>query len=115
MVRISVSIKSNRLGELAARAPNLAAGAVREAVQAVVTEAQSRVPVDTGALKSSIRGRVLNQQSGEVTAGGGEVDYATYVEEGTVKSPAQPFMHPAADVVRPQFEAAVAKALAGLG
>jgi HK97 gp10 family phage protein len=115
MVRISVEIKSNRLRELAARAPKVAAGVIRATVGEIEADARQRVPVDTGALRDSIQGRVINQQAGEVVAGGGAVDYAGYVEEGTVKMPARPYMHPAADAARPRFEAAVARAIAGLG
>jgi HK97 gp10 family phage protein len=115
MVSISIEIKSNRLRELASRAPKLAAGVIRTTVAEIAADAQQRAPVDTGALRDSIKGRVINQQAGEVTAGGGEVDYAGYVEYGTVKMGAQPYMHPAADAARPRFEAAVAQAIAGLG
>lgn len=115
MVSISIQVKSNRLRELATKAPRVAADVIRATVADIEADARQRVPVDTGALRDSIKGRVINQQSGEVTAGGGDVDYAGYVEYGTVKMAAQPYMHPAADAARPRFEAAVARAIADLG
>lgn len=69
-------------------------------------EAQERVPVDTGALKRSIRVVVSQSEPHQfsVVAGGPStphrVDYAPYVEFGTRKMVAQPFLGPAGAVVR---------------
>lgn len=53
----------------------------------VVEQARSMCPVDTGYLQSSI-----SASGGTITVG---ADYAQYVEYGTWKSPAQPFLTPA--------------------
>lgn len=64
-------------------------------------DAKAIVPIDTGDLKSTIRyelaaGNVLRLLAGgipgEVT--GRMVDYATYVDSGTSRMGAQPFMRP---------------------
>ena len=75
------------------------------AAEAVVRDAQTFVPVDTGALRSSIHiepGGVLgykviagspttlNPRSGTPTSG-----YASYVEFGTSRMRARPYMRPA--------------------
>lgn len=56
------------------------------------------VPKDTFALNDSIRSetrREGNRVVIEVTAGGGDVDYALYVEYGTSRMRAQPYLRPA--------------------
>lgn len=110
-MKVTIDIRKNRLPEIAKRAAQVAADVIRETVDGIATDARGRAPVDTGELRDSIAGRVINQNAGEVVA---TADHASYVEYGTVKMPAQPYLHPAADAARPKFEAAVAKALADL-
>lgn len=76
-------------------------------------EARAKVycPVDTGYLKGSISssfegdGR-YGAMTGTVTAG---ANYARYVEYGTSKMGAQPFMNPAFDQTVPEFVTACAQ------
>jgi phage protein, HK97 gp10 family len=82
----------------------LAAAAVSKAVSDVEGHAKDHAPVDTGALKNSIQGRSTGALSGEVGVG---VEYGIFQEFGTYKMAAQPFMTPAAEEVRPSFEAAM--------
>lgn len=110
-MRISVTIQSNRLGALAAAMPGKARALVARTVLDVEGGAKQNAPVDTGALRNSIQGRMTGDASGEVGVG---VEYGVYVEYGTVNMAAQPFMRPAAEAVRPGFEAAVAKLAGGL-
>jgi HK97 gp10 family phage protein len=111
MVKISVSIKSNRLPSLA----GLAKAGVRAAVQKAVFDVEAgckvRSRVDTGAMRNAWQGRMTGDTEGEVANG---VEYAIYNEYGTAKMPAQPMAHPAADAARPGFEAAIKQAIAGL-
>ena len=74
-----------------------------------VEYAKAVVPVDTGALRRSIRQeptprRERGGYEAGISAGGGgfinprtgrEVDYAAYVEYGTSRAPAQPYLTPA--------------------
>lgn len=69
--------------------------------------AQSLAPVRSGALRDSIDGTVGPNQI-RVFA---DTDYASFVEEGTSKQPAQPFMKPAFDIARPKLSARTRKAL----
>lgn len=67
--------------------------------------AKEACPVDTGNLRSSILTTVDREaQSVMVSAGGtavtAEVEYATYVNYGTVKMPARPFFTSAIEQVR---------------
>lgn len=109
---IRVGVVTNRFPELAKRAPAIASAVIRFGVEEVEREAKRRAPVRTGALRDSIQGRVLNQHAGDVTVG---VEYGPYVEYGTRFAPAQPYLTPAAEVVRPAYLAAIEKALADLG
>jgi len=73
-----------------------------------VEYAKAVAPVDTGALRRSIRQEPRPRRGGDgyeagITAGGGgvvnprtgrEVDYAAYVEFGTSRAPAQPYLRP---------------------
>jgi HK97 gp10 family phage protein len=76
-------------------------------------EARAKVycPVDTGYLKNSIgsefegSGR-SGEMTGTVTAG---ASYARYVESGTSRMHAQPFMNPAADAEEPGYLEACAQ------
>lgn len=70
--------------------------------------AKRRAAVDTGAMRSSIQSRFPTKLTGEVTVG---VDYAIYVEYGTYKARAQPFLAPALREVEPAFKRAVGQAL----
>ena len=78
------------------------------------------MPVDTGQLRTSIL-RTDNAVSGWVTimAGGAAAFYAGYVEFGTVKMAARPYMTPAAQLAREilpdAVRDAVARAIAGAG
>lgn len=52
-------------------------------------------PVDTGRLRSSITHDVGQDERGLVGRVGSDVVYAPYVEFGTSRTPAQPFLRPA--------------------
>ena len=83
---------------------------LKESAQVGKDRAQSLVPVDTGALKKSIRVERLSRESGKIIytgirAGGyirnpktnKIVDYAAHVEYGTSRQAPQPYMRPAAE------------------
>lgn len=54
--------------------------------------AKERCPVDTGTLRNSINYQLMDERTVII---GTNVEYAPYVEYGTVKMSAQPFLHPA--------------------
>ena len=68
--------------------------------------AKTKAPVDTGALKNSIGVVEVSGYEADVVV---TVDYAAYVEYGTYKMAAQPYLTPAIEEVRPAFNAALAK------
>lgn len=74
----------------------------------VVTSAKLRAPVSTGRLKWSIR--FIKNKSGDYVIEVG-VDYASFVEYGTVKMQAQPFLTPAINVHREKLIARIKREL----
>ena len=66
--------------------------AVEELVLIVEARAKELCPVDTGLLRSSITPVVASWAEAYV---GTNTEYAPYVEFGTKKTPAQPFLEPA--------------------
>ncbi len=82
---------------------------LKQVAKEVKDEAKELVPIDTGALKASIRLIVTAATAGDITrigvrAGGYEVNpktgklvnYAVYVEFGTSRQTPQPYLIPAA-------------------
>jgi len=82
---------------------------MKKALNDIRAGAQTRAPVDTGALKGSITTSTQGNRDfarGEV---GPTVHYAGYVENGTSRMAAQPYLRPATDAVVPGYEAALGK------
>lgn len=90
---------------------------VAEAVQAtakdIVRGAQTRVPVDTGHLRSSIKaGRLADDQALVTvdTSDGRHDGYQRFVELGTRYQAAQPFFIPATEAAREPFRRRIRQA-----
>lgn len=64
-------------------------------VTRVEATAKRLCPVDTGRLRASITHAIDRDSRGLVGVVGTDVDYAPYVELGTSKAPAQPYLRPA--------------------
>jgi HK97 gp10 family phage protein len=89
---ISVSGVASALaafGKVAALGKLAGEAGVRAVAEDVATFARQMVPVDTGELRDSI------EVTGEGVVAG--TDHAVYVEFGTFKMTAEPFLRPAAD------------------
>jgi HK97 gp10 family phage protein len=71
--------------------------ALVEGSQVILEEMQRLTPVDTGDLKASERIEVQENSVLLVAGDGQQVDYPFYVELGTSKMQAQPYMRPAID------------------
>lgn len=82
-----------KLGYVAVKARAAAAEAVQQEVDAVGEDAEQGAPVRTGALRDGIE-RETSELDGSVTS---TARHSTFVEHGTYKDPAQPFMAPAAE------------------
>jgi len=95
-----IVIKYNRLPQIAERLPEAVSAIVRKAAFDVEASAKAVVPVDTGKLKNSITSEFPSQTKAIVAP---HTDYAAYVEYGTRKQRAKPYMRPAAEKVAPAF------------
>lgn len=87
---------------LASKVAELRAGAtmaVAEEVALIESDARGAAPRDTGELAGSIESEV-SETSGTVRT---ESRHAGFMEFGTFKDEAQPFMHPAAEKARRRF------------
>lgn len=87
-----VSHRSERERELI----NKLTSGLQKATLAVESQARRDCPVDTGRLRSSITSRV----EGSTGIIGTNVEYAAFVEHGTDKTGAQPFLFPAVEQIR---------------
>ena len=90
--------------------------AMVDTTNAVRQTAKAIVPIRTGTLKHSITQMVSdNPLIGKITAGGNAAPYAPYVEYGTYKMRARPYMKPALEYNAPgiarRFQRAVEEVL----
>lgn len=100
-----LEITFNRLPEMGPAVRKACSDVVRKAVFDVEADAKVRAPVDTGALKASIAGKMIAPLTGEIVCG---VEYGIYQELGTHKMSAQPFLTPAVEAVKGPFIQAIA-------
>lgn len=100
----TVKFDDHKLRTIVSRAPGLVTAVLDKTGFDVVRLAQNRVPVDTGATKNSIRSRVVNVFSRRI---GPSTSYAIFLEFGTFRMAARPFMVPALNAVRAPFIAAM--------
>ena len=91
-VNISFEIEDNTQAVLANIAEKKRS-ALRKIGLFVEGEAKLNAPVDTGILRGSIRSNV----SDEKVIIGTDIDYALFVEKGTSRQTAQPFLTPAVE------------------
>lgn len=102
-IAVKTSIRNNRIPEVAAKFPAAVSFAVKKAAFDIEAEAKRMAPVDTGRLSGSISANV-KRFSATIAP---HTEYDAYVELGTWKMSAQPYMRPAADKVEPEFTAAM--------
>jgi len=88
---------------------------VLELAKQIATEAARLVPIDTGALCDSIQYYKVDDFTAEIVAGSpgewnrnmtgpkSDVGYAAFVEFGTSRMDAQPYMRPAVDAMVKEF------------
>lgn len=96
----NVKVLFNHLPRIKAAMPGAIADTVREAALKCETYAKDVTPVDTGALRASIAAKKIAETEWEVAPA---TEYAIYVEFGTRKMAAQPYMRPAAEKIRAEY------------
>jgi HK97 gp10 family phage protein len=106
---VTVRVISNRLPAIAAAVRPAISAEVKKAALDIQAKAQGAVPVKTGTLRRSIHTEFPSDLSAVV---GPSVEYGKYVEFGTRRMGARPYLRPAADAVLPGFAGRV-RALLG--
>lgn len=103
----------SRLPRIALEMDHRVTAALRVASELIEAEASSRAPVASGDLRAAIH----TEQDGDdirVIAGDDRVFYGHFVEFGTSRTPARPFLIPALESRRGDVLQAAAQALRGL-
>lgn len=94
MLNADVIVTVDNLDKIKAQYP----GAIAKALEMIGLQAEGyakmKCPVDTGRLRNSITHRFANGEDAEYI--GTNVEYGAYVELGTSKMAARPFLKPAA-------------------
>ena len=112
MISISyrTTIRYNRIPEIVARFPGAVRAVVAKTALDVEADAKALCPVDTGALRGSIKAEIEGTRATIEP----HMEYAGYVEFGTYKMAPQAYMRPAADINEPKFIAAMEALAANL-
>lgn len=94
---------------------DLIIGALDDSAELVARDARADAPVDTGRGKASIRTETgltkYGKPYGSVVCGEGDAYHMNFIEYGTAKMKAQPFMRPAADKNRDKIVVKVKDAI----
>ncbi len=104
------------LGVLLHKGMNAVEQAATESGELLAETARENAPVDTGQLSGGIDVVSVERSGLKVTvtvATGDDTEYAGYVEDGTSKMGAQPYMEPALLEVAPHAVDAMARAARG--
>ena len=93
---MAVIVKSvNSIPRILATVDGARHRAVSEGTGKIVEHSQRSVPVDTGALKGSVQNVIVDEASETKGTVSYNTNYAIYVELGTSRMAAQPYLHPA--------------------
>lgn len=102
---MSVSLTS-KLPQIIAGMEAKASNAVATTAANIAADAKDIAPVDTGNLRNSIRQKMKGPIEAEVRV---NAEYAGYVEYGTTRAPAQPYLTPAVEMNKDNFERAISQ------
>lgn len=97
---MTMRVRSNHFPQIMATLPERADQIVAKTALDLEGWAKNFAPVDTGTLRASIQAIKIGLAHWKVQV---LVHYGAYVEFGTVKMAAQPFLQPALNKVRPAF------------
>jgi len=94
------------------KAQNAVEEAVYKGALRVERDAKINAPVDTGRLRASISSRLNNSDKTHVySEAGTSISYGKFLEFGTSKQPAQPFLFPAYNKNKSKIKNDIASAL----
>lgn len=105
------TIVFNHLPRLEKQMEKRLSQAIRKATFDIQGRAQVNAPVRTGHLKNSITPEIVNPFHGRVSVG---ADYGFFVNNGTYRTPPNPFFDRAVEAVAPTLIAAVGRLGEGL-
>jgi HK97 gp10 family phage protein len=108
----TIRVVYNNLPKLPAEIKTGVKAEIHRAGFDIEARAKAKVPVLTGTLRRSITTQLEND--GMTAVVGPSVEYGIYVEFGTRRMGARPYMRPAAEAVYPQFTDNVKALLRGL-
>lgn len=103
---MTVILDDKKLRELLAVIRPKAAAIVKTTAFKVERDAKILAPVDTGAMRNSIRSDPVDDLTWQVSVG---QDYSKFVEFGTSRMAAQPFLTPALEGNRGEMERKIAE------
>ncbi len=104
-VTVTVQVKLNRLPAMAAKCRPAIRSAIHAAGFRAEAAAKVAAPVDTGALRASI----ANAPGDLSTTISAAAEYALFVERGTRRMPARPYLEPAVVAQQGPLEADLRK------
>jgi HK97 gp10 family phage protein len=110
---VTIKVISNKIPALPAALRKQVVDQVARSTFDVEARAKQLSPVLTGTLRRSIHSVFTN--GGLTGICGPSVDYSIFVEMGTRRMAARPYMRPAAELVLPKFADELKRILAGLG
>lgn len=110
---MSLQIKSDNREAFRSKLRAAIPVALEEIGQVAEGYAKKKCPVDTGRLRNSITHAIEDGDSGGRAVIGTNVDYAAYVELGTSRQKAQPYLKPAANNHKKDYADIVRKHLQG--
>ena len=96
----NVRVLFNRIPRIMRQLPGRIDNTVRDAALKCETYAKDIVPYDTHALQNSIKAEPVQERLWQVAP---HMEYDIYVEFGTRKMRAQPYMRPAAEKIRKEY------------
>lgn len=108
MLSFETRVKADGFSRLGRDIQAELAGIVEQSGKDLAAEAARRAPVDTGALRDSIHSEMTGPLEATVSDG---VEYGIYQEFGTSRTPAQPWLGPAAQATAPEFVRKVGEAV----
>jgi HK97 gp10 family phage protein len=105
----AVNVDSKALAALPDAMRSQLGKAVAKMARDIEAQAKAAAPVDTGYLKNSIQAKQISPLLWEVTVG---ANYGAFVEFGTVRRGATPYLTPAIERMRPILTEIVRQAVA---
>lgn len=110
---IEVKLKNKFFDKYAKDTQSKIADVITKGVLSIERSAKGNCPVDTGNLRASINSSVEKGSDGVTGQVGTAVEYAQFVELGTKKQSAKPYLYPALKEHEQTIKTELAKALGG--